>query len=94
MRGRDVPAKDVRTRVRAFVTIKIGVKNEVLNPVYLLPRLPSWSKPLSYRKLPIIITCTAELMVNGSIVRGKPSKLKRDIATKALSAVSSLPMYT
>ena len=28
-------------------------ENEVLDPVYPLPCLPSWSKPLSYRKLPI-----------------------------------------
>ena len=41
-----------RIRVRAFVTIEIGAKNEVLDPVYPLPCLPSWSKPLSYRKLP------------------------------------------
>ena len=50
--GRDVPTKDVRICVRAFVTIEIGAKNEVLDPVYPLPCLPSWSKPLSYRKLP------------------------------------------
>ena len=40
--------------MRAFVTIEIGAKNEVLDPVYPLPSLPSWSKPLSYRKLPNI----------------------------------------
>ena len=37
--------------VRALVTIEIGAKNEVLDPVYPLSCLPSWSKPLSYRKL-------------------------------------------
>ena len=51
--GRVVPAKDVRIRVRALVTIEIGAKNKVHDPVYPLPCLPSWSKPLSYRKLPI-----------------------------------------
>ena len=40
-------------RVRAFVTIEIGAKNEVLDPVYPLPSLPSRSKTLFYRKLPI-----------------------------------------
>ena len=40
--------------MRALVTIEIGAKNEVLDPVYPLPCLPSWSKPLSYRKLPIL----------------------------------------
>ena len=39
--------------VRTFVTIQIGAKNEVLDPVYPLPCLPLWSKSLSYRKLPI-----------------------------------------
>ena len=39
--------------MRAFVTIEIGAKNEVLDPVYQLSCLPSWSKPLSYRKFPI-----------------------------------------
>ena len=38
-------------RVRALVTIEIGAKNGVLDPVYPLSCLPSWSKPLSYRKL-------------------------------------------
>ena len=38
-------------RVRALVTIGIGAKNGVLDPVYPLSCLPSWSKPLSYRKL-------------------------------------------
>ena len=38
--------------MRTFVTIEIGAKNEVFDPVYQLSCLPSWSKPLSYRKLP------------------------------------------
>ena len=39
-------------RVRALVKIETGAKNEVLDPVYPLSCLPSWSRPLSYRKLP------------------------------------------
>ena len=52
--------------VRAFVTIEVGAKNEVLDPVYPLPCLPSWSKPLSYRKLPIICysTCFTSHNIN------------------------------
>ena len=41
-------------RVRALVTIEIGAKIEVLDLVYPPSCLPSWSKPLSYRKLPSI----------------------------------------
>ena len=41
-------------RERALVTIEIGAKNGVLDPVCPLSYLPSWSKPLSYRKLPNI----------------------------------------
>ena len=40
-------------RVRALVMIEIGAKIEVLDLVYPPSCLPSWSNPLSYRKLPI-----------------------------------------
>ena len=49
--------------VRAFVTIEIGAKNEVLDPVYPLPCLLSWSKPLSYRKLPTITVINAIIII-------------------------------
>ena len=39
-------------RVCSFVTIEIGAKSKLLDPVYSLPSLPSRSKTLSYRKLP------------------------------------------
>ena len=61
--GRAVPAKDVNTVcARAFVMIEIGAKNEVFDPVYPLSCLPSWSKPLSYRKLPNILRASARLL--------------------------------
>ena len=46
-------------RVRVFVKIEIGAKNQLLDPVYPLPSRPLRSKTLSYRKLPINHRMTA-----------------------------------
>ena len=48
------PPKTSTPCARIRITIEIGAKNEVLDPAYPLPCLPSWRKPLSYRKSKVL----------------------------------------
>ena len=48
------PPKTSTPCARIRITIEIGAKNEVLDPVYPLPCLPSWRKPLSYLKSKVL----------------------------------------
>ena len=61
-------------RVREFVTIESGAKNEVLDPVCPPPCLPSWSKPLSYHN-PLVMLYKTLLALN---FKGKRTFSTRD----------------